>query len=76
MGNGFSQFTYFFQPYYGIGFDLASNISEYHESSFGSKTRPARKADNPTAIYEPIVLDNVGFSTSHNPIDLHGLLRG
>jgi hypothetical protein len=33
----------------------ASNRNEYHESSLGSKGRPARKADNLTAICEPIV---------------------
>jgi hypothetical protein len=44
----------------------------------GSEVRPVRGADNLTAIYEPIVwsLDNVGSLTSHNPIGLHGLLRG
>jgi hypothetical protein len=41
----------------------------------GSKVRLVRKADNLTAIYEPI-LDNVGSLTSHNPIGLQGLLRG
>jgi hypothetical protein len=41
-----------------------------------STERPARKADNLAAICEPTVLDNVGSSTSHNPIGLHGLLRG
>jgi hypothetical protein len=41
----------------------------------GSKVRRVRKADNLTVIYEPIVLDNVGSLTSHNPIDLQGLLR-
>jgi hypothetical protein len=41
----------------------------------GSKVRPVHGTDNFTAIYEPI-LDNVGFLTSHNPIGLHGLLRG
>jgi hypothetical protein len=35
--------------------------------------RPARKADNLNAICE---LDNMGSLTSHNPIGLHGLLRG
>jgi hypothetical protein len=34
-----------------------------------------RKADNLTTICEPIVLD-VGTSTSHNPMGLHGLLQG
>jgi hypothetical protein len=35
-----------------------------------------RETDNLTAIYEPIVLANVGFLTSYKPISLHGLLRG
>jgi hypothetical protein len=37
----------------------------------GGKKRPARKADNLAAIYEP----NVGASTSRNPKGLHGLYR-
>jgi hypothetical protein len=41
----------------------------------GAKGRPARKADNLTAICEPIVLDNVGPSTSHNPMRFHDLLQ-
>jgi hypothetical protein len=36
------------------GVDSASNRNEYQES-LGSKGRPARKADNLTAICEPIV---------------------
>jgi hypothetical protein len=36
----------------------------------------ARKADNLTAICEPTVLENVGASTSHIPMGLHGLLHG
>jgi hypothetical protein len=39
---------------------------------FVGKERPAHKADNLTAICEPIV----GTSTSHNPMGLHGLLQG
>jgi hypothetical protein len=35
----------------------------------GGKGRPARKADN-------LCLENVGASTSHNPMGLHGLLQG
>jgi hypothetical protein len=31
---------------------------------------------NLTAICEPIVLKNVGASTYHNPMGLHGLLQG
>jgi hypothetical protein len=42
----------------------------------GSKVRRVRKADNLTAIYEQICLDNVGSLTPHNPIGLQGLLRG
>jgi hypothetical protein len=37
----------------------------------GGKKRPARRADNLAAIYEPNV--NVGDSTSRNPKGLHGL---
>jgi hypothetical protein len=39
---------------YGPGVDSASNRSEYQVSSWG-KGLPARKADNLTAICEPIV---------------------
>jgi hypothetical protein len=42
----------------------------------GGKGRPARGAGNLTAICEPICLENVGASTSHNPMGLHGLLQG
>jgi hypothetical protein len=46
-----------FQPHYGPGVDSASNRNEYHEPSLGGggKGRPTRKADNLTAICEPIV---------------------
>jgi hypothetical protein len=37
--------------------------------------RPASKADNLTAICEPIILENVGASTSDNHIGLHDLLQ-
>jgi hypothetical protein len=42
----------------------------------GGKGRPVRGADNLIAIYETIVYENVGASTSHNPMGLHGLLQG
>jgi hypothetical protein len=42
----------------------------------GGKGRPARKADNLTAICEPIVYKNVGASTSYSPMGLHGPLKG
>jgi hypothetical protein len=41
----------------------------------GGKGRPARKAGNLTAILADC-LENVGSLTSHNPIGLHGMLRG
>jgi hypothetical protein len=41
----------------------------------GGKGWPALKADNLTAICEPIVKKNVGTSTSHNPMGLHGLIQ-
>jgi hypothetical protein len=41
----------------------------------GGKERPAHEADNLTAVCEPIVWKNVGASTSHNPMVLHGLLQ-
>jgi hypothetical protein len=41
---------------YAPGVDSASNRDEYQESSWGVKGgRPARKADNLTAICEPKV---------------------
>jgi hypothetical protein len=39
------------------------------------KRRLARKADNLTDICEPLSGENVGASTSHNPMCLHGLLQ-
>jgi hypothetical protein len=42
----------------------------------GGKDRPAHKADNLTAICEPICLENVGASASQNPMGSHGLLQG
>jgi hypothetical protein len=45
-----------FQPHYGPGVDSASNRNEYPPRKVpGGKGRPARKADNLTAICEPIV---------------------
>jgi hypothetical protein len=35
----------------------------------------ARQADNLTAICELLPKENVGGSTSHNPLVLHGLLQ-
>jgi hypothetical protein len=41
----------------------------------GDKKRPARRAGNFAAIYEPIVTQNMGASTTRNPKGLHGLYR-
>jgi hypothetical protein len=41
----------------------------------GGKGRPARKADNLTALLADC-LEHVGASTSHNPMDLHSHLTG
>jgi hypothetical protein len=42
----------------------------------GSKGRPAREADNLLRDLCADCLENVGASTSHNPMGLHGLLQG
>jgi hypothetical protein len=43
----------------------------------GVKGLPAHRPDNLTAICEPIVdRQNVGASTSHNPMGVRGLLQG
>jgi hypothetical protein len=53
--NEFLQFTWSFQLHYGPPVDSASNRNEYKKIFLGSIARPARKADNLTAICEPIV---------------------
>jgi hypothetical protein len=45
----------FFQPHYGPGVDSVCDRNEYQEPSWGGKAQLARKVDNLTAIYEPIV---------------------
>jgi hypothetical protein len=42
----------------------------------GGKGWPAHKADDLTTISEACCLENVGASTSHNPVGLHSLLQG
>jgi hypothetical protein len=42
----------------------------------GGEGRLAGKADNLTAICEPIAYKNVGASTSHSPMGLHDPLQG
>jgi hypothetical protein len=56
-----------------LGLTQPLNRYVYQEFSWG-KAGPARKADNLTAICEPIILGKVGSLTSHNRMGLHGLL--
>jgi hypothetical protein len=41
----------------------------------GGKWWPARNNDNLTSICEPIFLENVGASKSHNPMRPHDMLQ-
>jgi hypothetical protein len=47
--------TVHFHPHYDREVDSASNRNEYQESSWGIKGGQRRKADNFTAMCEPIV---------------------
>jgi hypothetical protein len=51
----FFQFTQSFQLHHGPEVYSDSNRNEYQKIFLGCKTRPARKADNLTAICEPII---------------------
>jgi hypothetical protein len=42
----------------------------------GGKGWPTRKADNLTPSVSRLSIENVGASTSHNPMGLHGRLQG
>jgi hypothetical protein len=42
----------------------------------GGKGQSALKADNVISVSEPIIWKNVGASTFHNLIALHGLSQG
>jgi hypothetical protein len=69
------QLTWSFQPRYGPGFDSASNRNEYQEYSWGLRAtgwlvRPTTHRD----LWADC-LENVGASTPHNPMGLHGLLQ-
>jgi hypothetical protein len=68
--------TQSFQPHYGPGVDSASSRNEYQEYSGGVKDGRRVKL---TTLPPPVSLlsrENMGASTSHNPIGLHGLLQG
>jgi hypothetical protein len=55
--------------------DSASNRNEYQESSWGVKGgRRLRLTALPTPVSQ-LSRENVGASTSHNPMGLHGLLQ-
>jgi hypothetical protein len=58
-----------------LGSTQPLNRNEYQESSWGGggEGLPARKADNLTAICEPIVWKNAGSSTSQNSMGPHGI---
>jgi hypothetical protein len=60
--------------HYGPRVDSASNRNEYQESSWSVKGgRRVRLTTSPPFVSR---LENVGDSTSHNPMDHHGLLQG
>jgi hypothetical protein len=64
-----------FKPH-GPGVDSASENNEYHKSSWRVKGgRRVRLTTSPPSVSR-ISRENVGASTSHNPMDLHGLLQG
>jgi hypothetical protein len=50
-------------------------LTEMRTRKPGDKVQLSLKADNPTAICLDLDLENVGFSTSHNPMDLQRLLK-
>jgi hypothetical protein len=63
------------QQHCGPGVDSASNRNEYQESSWGVKGgRCVRLTSLPPSISR-LSRENVGISTSRNPMDLHGLYR-
>jgi hypothetical protein len=54
----------------------ASNRNEYHESSWGIKEdRFVRLTTSPLSLSR-LSRENVGASTSHNPMGLRDLLQG
>jgi hypothetical protein len=72
----FSQLTLSFQPQYGPCVDAASNRNEYQESFWGVKGgRRVRLTNLPLSV-SPLSRENVGASTSDNPMGLQGLLQG
>jgi hypothetical protein len=74
--NFFFQFTYSFQPHYGPGFDSAANRNEYQESSWGVKGGRRLRLTTLMSSVSRLSREDVGVSTTHNPMGLHGLLQG
>jgi hypothetical protein len=72
---GFFQFTSSLQPHYGPGVDPASNRNEYEGSSWGVEGgRRVGLTSLPPSMCR-LSRENVGASTSHNSMGLHGLLK-
>jgi hypothetical protein len=73
----FFQFTFSFQPHYVPGVDSAPNRNEHKQSCFGGKRAALRvRLTNLPPSVNRLPRQNVGASTSHNPMGLHGLLQG
>jgi hypothetical protein len=74
------QFTLFFQLHYSLGVCSAATRNEYQKQKinifFTWGVEPGRCVRLTTSSLSADYLDSVGFSTDHNPIGLHGLLRG
>jgi hypothetical protein len=64
-----------FQPHYGPRVDSASNRNKYQESSWRVKGGWDVRLTTSTPSWADC-LENVGASTSHKTMGLHGLLQG